>query len=164
LKPRRNPLLHICDEPGGVVALEGTGRQLRLEPAARELLIAVDGRSTVAELARSVAMEPSKADAILQKLAAARLVHIDLPVPSTEVDAFAALRQLIDELQPQARVCAKPWLDAAEELRDGFERTSWPARKHWFERAESWVASTLGDNARRKDGNLYADRLVLYED
>jgi hypothetical protein len=164
LKPRRNPLLRITDSARGEFFLHGARRGLRLDGPARDILLAVDGRRSVTELTRLNSIEEASGIAILRRLAQARLIEIDLPLPSTAVDAFQALQRAIEELPPRARISARPWLEHAEELRSGFETTPWPGRQAWLERAEGWVAAELDDDARRKHGRLYADRLVLYED
>ena len=159
LRPSRSPLLSGPDPVTGAWRHHGSGRSFTLPTALADLLVSCDGHTPVEALALR---HGPGALADLRRLAALRVVDCSLRLPSTEVDALRALLHAVQALPPAA-VQARHLVAQAEAHRAACASAAWPDRRRALQDAEAWL-QTQGVQTRRHGGQLYGDRLALYED
>lgn len=162
-RPLRSPLVSVQDLDAGRFMHHGADKAFELPQPGARLLQAAEGQHTVAELAALQAVPLPSALQTFRRMAQMRLVDCSLRVPSTTVDALAALAETITALPPDCALRAQSMISQAQQLRHDFQSAPWPRRRQHFLAAEAWLQA-MGLQSRRNGGELYGDRLALYED
>ncbi|MFI6850099.1 lantibiotic dehydratase [Kitasatospora sp. NPDC050467] len=160
---RRTPLVAVLDD--GV--RDPHGRVRRLGALDRAILTAADGADTADALARRLAAErgvphQDVRDRV-ERLAGAGLLLADLEPASARPQPLDDLRVLVAAADP-----GSPWLVELDALRKDLRRYAntcgAPERERAFGELESRFGRLTGVDARRSGGQMYADRLVAYEE
>lgn len=164
LRPRRSPLCRL-DLQARQVWLPN-GQTLSLSTQEAHVLGFIDGLRTVQEIAQEAGLTAEDVIEYLQRLARAHLVKLYPEPPVTETRPLEWLLAWIGRL-PRSCQARTHWLAIIEELKhlqDRFAQASFPERREILERVEARMTELTGQQARRGDGQIYADRLLLYEE
>lgn len=142
--PRRGPAADLAELPA----------------AARRLLDAIDGVSTWEEVARLAAM-PVPGLNVIERFERAGLAWTAVPVPASEPDALFSLERGLDEDRDRQSAQLVRQLRALtqEFAGGGIEEKSSALRK-----AEQLLSEAGVTELRRGAGEVYTDRVVLYEE
>jgi len=158
LVPRLNPAFLL---DGGMVRL-GRRPYLCLLPAGCGLVGAMDGRATVAEVAETL-RRPVLEE--VEALAGAGVVWLRLEVPATETRPLEWLAERVDAMP--ASPSGARWLDVLgrfEDMEERFAGAGPAARGEALAALEALFVEVTGLAARRGQGQVYADRLVVHEE
>jgi len=139
------------------------GKPVKLDPATRALCLCVDDVRTVAQLAAALNMAPAEAERHVRLLEKTGFVRRDLEPLST---TSYPLRDLQSRLEKLAG--ASHWREAVQQFEEALRRfgaeTDLKQRRTRLQEAESLFEKVTGKPAHRGEGQMYADRTVLYED
>lgn len=163
LRPRRHPLARLT---GSRVEHPGDGREFGLPGPLAEIAALADHRRTTAEIAGLLGRPVDEVVTAVDKLAAGRVLIVDVDVPSTRFHPFAELRAnaaaLPAECPGKAAWAAR--LDRLEELRVALRDAGFADRPGIVSALDEAFTETTGLPARRGAGATYADRTLFYED
>lgn len=164
LRPRLSPLVRF-DTAGPSVAFPD-GRVTELDGLAATLVPLVDGKRSVAELARKAGLDQTATLSEVQRLTDQRLTTLDVDLPVTEPRALEALREWVDALPPScpSRATWHTHLSTLHARQEEFARAGFARRRELLAELEAEVVRLTGRAARRGGGQLYADRLVITEE
>lgn len=164
LQPRCSSLCSF-DLPGQQVTLPG-GRTSRLSLQEGQILKWIDGQRTLQEIASGLQWTDEAVFAGLRRLIQSRLVTLRPEPPVTRVRPLEWLLDWVEQLPPSCP--ARPrWLGVLgtfKGFQDRFAEASFPERREILARVEEQMSALTGGQARRGGGQLYADRLLLYEE
>src|ERR1035441_3338555 len=163
LRLRRHPACRFNHE-ATEARLPG-GRAVSLAGAPAEVVALVDGVRTAADVATALGRETVEILPLLDRLEAARVLVRQAEVPVTELRTLPWLREWLTGF-PDLPV-RRRWqchLDEIEALRGAFEQADLEGRRELLRRLEEKVATLTDAPARRRAGQIYADRLVLPEE
>ena len=163
LRLRRHPACRFNHE-ATEARLPG-GRAVSLAGAPAEVVALVDGVRTAADVATALGRETVEILPLLDRLEAARVLVRQAEVPVTELRTLPWLREWLTGF-PDLPV-RRRWqchLDEIEALRGAFEQADLEGRRELLRRLEEKVATLTDAPARRRAGQIYADRLVLHEE
>lgn len=164
LRPRCSPLCTL-DLPARRVGLPG-GRTLSLSVQEARLLALIDEQRTIQEIAIASSLT---AEAVLESLQRLRQGHLIMFRPDPPVTEVRPLEWLLDWVEHTPPCCATRthWLTVIGEfkhLQDRFALASFPERRELLAQIETCMTKLTGQQARRGEGQIYADRLLLYEE
>lgn len=164
LCPRLHPLCRI-DITTNRVRI-GNKTELALTTQQHKILQSIDGRSTLLQLAIRLALPLEELLAETNFLKKLHIIVVRLEVPVTALDALEWLVAWIHALPPEC-VTREYWgkvVDHCQEFQNQFTTASFADRRNILRQLEAWFAEIIGRSARRDEGQLYADRLLLYEE
>lgn len=164
--PEIRPALPVRRIPAsrweGDQAFGPDGKEAQLPADARALLRAVDDRRTLAQLAASAGLPQERAAKALQLLERSGFVRRDLEPLSTVHYPLTDLRERLPDVPGAERW--RQALDGFAELLRRFEKAPLEERRALLPAAEAHFEKAVGKSARRGQGQMYADRTVLFED
>jgi hypothetical protein len=161
LTPRLADGLSV-DSAAGTLRNTASGRVVALSADDR-ILAAVDGHTTVGQLQAQFADDAGPA---LRSLQERRRLTITLRIPTAELDPMAWLHRWVSAL-PTACPARARWLPVIEEqLELASEFADAPLREKvaLLTAVEDAFTAATGRPARRADGELYADRTLLFDE
>lgn len=135
---------------------------LSVEAAAtgRSAALGADGETSLAELAARLAWPVDDVEALLDAGLLTSWTELPTGLEDPVAEALARLRR-----QPTGSV-RDLWLsrfEALERRRADFEAAAYPARRPLLEGLEAFVAELTGEAPRRKAGEFYASRTMIFE-
>jgi hypothetical protein len=141
-------------------------RECRLgELSQRAWAALASGQQSLTSLAAALGCEPEAAATAVRPLLAAGAVVRGLRFPAETTDGLAELRHALAELPSSpARTRWKGLLGAFADDLARFERSGLDARRRLLAAIEARFVEISGTPARRGAGEVYADRLVLFEE
>nr|WP_223768049.1 lantibiotic dehydratase [Streptomyces huiliensis] len=165
--PVRMGLLTVRD--GDRLTIAGTDTAIRLDATQTRLtdLLAKDGPSSLAALARTAALPLRAVADALRPLLAVGAVLRSFDVPNETVDPLPGLRAALSALPPvPARDAWTARLDELAAHCDRFAAAAGDveARREALAELEAAFTAATGAPPRRGAGAVYADRLVLFEE
>ncbi|HEY4026747.1 MAG TPA: lantibiotic dehydratase [Candidatus Dormibacteraeota bacterium] len=159
----RNPLFRFRAAEARSSSL---GRAVAIDAGAAALLGHLDrGANSIAALAAAAGTSPAAVGRDLLPLLRGGALLLGIELPPDELDPFAALVAAVERLP--ALAARERWLERfrrLDELRRTFEGARLPERAGLLHEMESAFAAWTGCEPRRGSGDVYADRLVLYEE
>jgi Lantibiotic dehydratase, N terminus len=162
--PLRPTQLFALD--GGRLRRRGRPGAVRVPPAASALLAAVAaGSASMAEAAAAAGCDETEAEAALRPLLAAGVLRRGLAVRGEDVDLLGQLTAALEALPPSAardRWCGR--LAELARLAREFQDGGLAERRHLLSEMEDRFTDWTGAPARRGEGQIYADRLVIFEE
>lgn len=164
LQPRCSPLGNF-DLQRLLITLPG-GRTSPLSRQEVRLLQWVDGQRTIQAIADRLKWTDEAVFAGLQRLLQSRLVALRPEPPVTRVRPLEWLLTWLEQL-PLSCPTRTHWLgilSTFKDLQDRFAAASFPERREILAQVEEQMSTLTGSQARRRGGQLYADRLLLYEE
>jgi len=166
LKPhlplRRNPIFRFTP---GQAACPSVGLKLRLKPEHEQLLTALDVPRTATEVAAAMGLTLEEVELRVAPLLKGTLLVRGLSFEEHDFEAFTHLRQAVAALpEGPARARWEGQLERLDGLRATFEAARFPARREALLRLEAAFTEVTGLPARRGEGQMYSDRLVIYEE
>ncbi|MBZ4319935.1 lantibiotic dehydratase [Streptomyces huiliensis] len=164
LRPRLSPLVRF-DAAGPTLTLPDD-RVVEAHGPAAAVLPLLDGKRTVADLARESGLDETDVLTELRHLTGQRLTLLGVDLPVTEPRALEALQEWVDAL-PGSCSSRAPWqrrLGALHARQEEFARAGFDRRRELLAELEEEVVRLTGHAARRSGGQLYADRLVVTEE
>lgn len=164
LQPRCSPMCSF-DLQRRQVTLPG-GRTAPLSLQEVQILKWVGEQWTLQEIASRLKWTDEAVYAGLQRLLQSRLVALRPEPPVTRVRSLEWLLTWVEQL-PLSCSTRTHWLSVLGEFKDlqgRFAMASFPERREILARVEEHMSELTGKRARRGDGQLYADRLLLYEE
>jgi Lantibiotic dehydratase, N terminus len=158
---RRNPQ---ATEHGDVIVAGDS--ECRLEELSQRAWASLaSGQQSLTSFANAFGCEPQAVAAALRPLRAAGAVVRGLRFPSETTDGLAELRHALGELPPSpARTRWEKLLSAFADDLASFERSALGPRRLLLAAIEARFEEASGTPARRGAGEMYADRLVLFEE
>lgn len=165
--PRRNPATHL----EGRRAAYALGPDVVLDPFAAEVLRAVDGQRTVAQIAATVATGRDQAQVktvrdVLRQLTGHQLVEVGVPVPLA-LNVEEVLRRSIDAVKDEeGRERAREHLETvlAAGAVAARERSNPTAFRQALDDLDAVFENATGTGAARHHGEHYAARSLVYEE
>lgn len=150
LRPRRNPLRQ---------------RGSTDDHAAR-LYHLSHGQQTITELAQTLNQSPTELLAAIEQLEKDNWIHLDLPIPPSELDPLQYLiRQL--EVLPADCLSRQHWLTILNDLQQTgmhYTNADLPQRQMILNNLETEYTNLIGIDSRRGQGKMFQDRTLLYEE
>jgi hypothetical protein len=147
---RRNPL--FCEDTNHRIVCVLNGRSYTLSSEAMALWRLLDGKREPCNIASELGFTQEQLSTFMQELKPFLILRPE--VPATEQLPLEYLARYDNEHGPVHQMLT---------LRDRFAQTPWPQRRAYFTEAER-LCHTLGIEARRGQGEHYADRTVFRED
>lgn len=164
LRPSLSPLCRLdLDLGNAVVASTAT---VALSSEARRILPLVDANTRTIQVAETLGLPVDAVVAELETLARQRVVLVEPKPPVTEARPLSWLRSFVADLPRQCAGRAH-WLSelsALECLESDFASAALAQRMALLTAIERRFERTTGLDPRRKGGELYADRLLVYEE
>lgn len=142
------------------------GRTLALSTQEAQLLALIDGQRTLENIAIETGLVVETAFESLQRFVQAHLIVLRPEPPVTDVRPLEWLLKWVEQLPPSCTTRGQ-WLKVTGEfkrLQDRFAQAPFPERREILAQIEAQMTDLTGQQARRGDGQLYADRLLLYEE
>jgi hypothetical protein len=159
---RKNPIFRFEPERAHCASL---GLEVKLGPDEARVVAALERAGTLAELAAALGTDVAAATRQALPLLKAAAVVRGLRFPTEDLEVFEHLRAAVSAL-PESEARSR-WLSSLERLdglRSEFERGELPARRALLPRLEALFTELTGVPARRGEGRMYTDRLVIYEE
>jgi hypothetical protein len=160
LRPRLTAAAAV--EESGVLVVGG--RRVRVTPVVAEALRAADGRRTLAEFARGAgALVVEEA---LRRLERGGAVVLRPEIPITAEHPLGALLSWVDRLpdECEGKLAWRIFLEDVAAIEGEFADAPLQRKRSLLARLEEMIGARTGAPARRKGGQIYADRLALYEE
>jgi len=163
LPMRANPIFRI---EGGRARCTSVGIDVPLPPALEPVVAAVRaGDGTMEDVAARVGLEPAALDKLLIPLLKGGIVVRELRYRTDDLEVFESLRATVDALPPSdAREKWRGHLARLEGMRARFEAAPLDERRKILPELEAAFTALTGVAARRGEGQIYTDRLLVYEE
>lgn len=159
---RLNPLFTVTP---GRAACEPLKLDVPLSPQAERLLSVLKEHPTPAEAARVLGAAVEDVERQALPLVKSALLLWGLPFRPNDFATFESVRDAVAALpESEARGRWLERLDALARLRADFETADLSRRRELLPRMEAAFTEATGKPARRGEGQVYADRLILYEE
>lgn len=164
LKPVMSPLVQL-DAQLKYVTL-GAKHRVHLSSDTVRLLLAIDGKRNVFDLADALHSTYEQITEELQRLLQSHLISMYPGVPVTNERPLEWLIEWCCQLPAtcQARSRWIAVLSELKQLQDNFVVSGFAERKVILTKVEAIVQGVTDKDARRNGGSFYADRLLLYEE
>jgi hypothetical protein len=159
---RLNPLFTVTPGRAGCAPLK---LDVSLSPQAEQLLATLRAHPTPAEAARVLGIATEDVERQAVPLVKAALLLWGLPFRPNDFGTFESVRDAVAAL-PDSAARAR-WLerlDTLARLRADFETADLHRRRELLPQLEAAFTEATGKPARRGEGQVYADRLILYEE
>lgn len=163
LRPRRNP---ACLLRGDQLVFPASGRLLTLEPTTVRLFELADGTHTVVALAEKVAEAWTRTEQRIEQLEQQGALVTNIIVPADLSNPLAYLQAWLSDI-PEAVPTRAHWCGFLQEIHDAvnaFATADLPQRVHILAELEARFTALCGRAARRGQGRMYADRILLFEE
>lgn len=161
-RPVRSALVRVA---GTGVIIPSTGARASLTALERTLLERADGLRSIRDIARGAGAELEEVDRVAGRLANHGLLQLGFRVHAHELDSFAQIEAVAASLtEPSA---AAEWTGTCARIRSilrEFEHAPGARREQLLADLEAVFQEVTCAAPRRGGGQLYADRLVLYEE
>ena len=161
-RPMRSALVELTNR--GVIA-PGLANEFVLGPLAKAVLHCADGSLSLRRIAEAEAASPLQILDEASRLERLNLINLGLPIEPHTVDSLGAVRRIVRGF-PSGE--AREHLSKATELLryrlKRFENADLHERVRLLRLIECSFASLTGEKPRRGGGELYIDRLLLYEE
>lgn len=164
LRPRWSPLCAL-DLTARRVGLPG-GHTLSLSAQEARMLALIDEQRTIQEIASESDVTANIVLEGLQRLRRAHLIMLRPDPPVTEVRPLEWLLDWVERI-PQCCSSRSHWVAVIGEfkhLQDRFTQAPFSERRELLAQVETRMTELTGQQARRGEGQIYADRLLLYEE
>ncbi|HZH02262.1 MAG TPA: lantibiotic dehydratase [Myxococcaceae bacterium] len=162
LPVRFNPLFTV--EPTRV-SCEPLELGAELGPEALRLLEALREAPSITGAARRLGQEPAAVERTALPLIRCAFLLVGLSMRTHDFGAFESLKEALTQLpSSDAR---ERWLWRLKELgalKDAFERSGLDDRRNLLPQLEAFFSECTGKPARRGEGKVYSDRLIVYEE
>jgi hypothetical protein len=150
---------------GAEAACASLGLSVPLGPDERRVLEALVTPRSTFELGAALGVAPGEAQRMALPLMKAAAVVRGLQFGTHEFGVFENLRQAVAALpELPARTLWLSRLDRLNALRAAFEAAGFPERKARLLELEAAFVEVTGIPARRGEGKMYSDRLIIYEE
>ncbi|WP_342374572.1 lantibiotic dehydratase family protein [Myxococcus stipitatus] len=160
---RLNPLFTVTP---GRAACEALKLDVPLSESAERLLAVLKDHPTPAAAAKVLGSAVEDVERSALPLVKGALLLWGLPFRPNDFTTFESVRDAVaalpSELEARTRWLEK--LDTLARLKAGFESADLSRRRVLLLELESHFTQATGKPARRGDGQVYADRLILYEE
>jgi hypothetical protein len=147
----------------GEILVAPRNERISLPAWAAGALRAIDGRSTVEQLEQRLGSNLRNA---LELLRARGLVCLDLRIPTAEFDPLAWVRRWVESL-PETCPARSTWSERLARLAQDVSRFAASTGREQLEalkELETSFAALTGAKPRRREGEAYADRLLVYDE
>ncbi|MGA9524680.1 MAG: lantibiotic dehydratase, partial [Myxococcaceae bacterium] len=162
LPVRVNPLFELSAE---AARCEPLGLSLPLKPEQYALIEAVRTEGTLARAARKAGLDEELAETLIVPLLKTTMLLRGLSVASDDLEGFTTLRRATESLPAcDARERWVERLSGLEALRAEFEAGALERRRALLPQLEAAFTEYTSVPARRGEGQIYSDRLILYEE
>ena len=159
---RINPLFKV--EPGRA-SCEPLKLEVELSPEAERLLAVLPGAPTLGAASKALGQPLEAVQRLVLPLMKSALVLLGLPFVANDFGTFSSLRESVAALpESEARERWLSRLDELERLRGEFEGAGLARRRELLQTLEARFTEYTGKPARRGEGQVYSDRLILYEE
>jgi hypothetical protein len=159
---RRNPLFLL--EAGKAVCAP-LKLEVALSPEAERLLAVLPEAPTPAAAARVLGLSVEAVERLAVPLLKTALLLWGLPFGANDFATFESVREALSALpESEARASWLGRLDELERLRAEFEGAGLERRRALLPALEARFTEYTGKPARRGEGQVYSDRLILYEE
>ncbi|WP_426752968.1 lantibiotic dehydratase [Myxococcus sp. Y35] len=159
---RLNPLFTLT--PGRATCAP-LNLDVALSPQAERLLAVLREHAVPSEAARVLGVPVEDVERLALPLVKTALLLWGLPFRPNDFATFESVRDAVAALpELEARTRWLERLDALARLKADFEAADLPRRRELLLRLEAAFTEATGKPARRGDGQVYADRLILYEE
>ncbi|MFP2931148.1 lantibiotic dehydratase [Pyxidicoccus sp. 3LG] len=159
---RLNPLFTVT--PGRALCAP-LKLDVPLSPQAEALLAVLRDHATPVEAAKHLGIAVEDVERRAVPLVKSALLLWGLPFRPNDFGTFESVRDAVaalPESEPRSRWLAR--LDTLAGLRADFEKADLDGRRELLPRLEACFTEVTGKPARRGEGQVYADRLILYEE
>jgi hypothetical protein len=159
---RLNPLFKV---EAGRASCEPLKLEVALSPEAERLLVVLPGAPTLGAASGALGQPVEAVERLVVPLMKSALVLLGLPFVANDFGTFTSLREAVAALP--ASEARERWLSRLEELerlRAGFEGAGLARRRELLQSLEARFTEYTGKPARRGEGQVYSDRLILYEE
>ncbi|MFE8599936.1 lantibiotic dehydratase [Archangium violaceum] len=159
---RLNPLFKV--EPGRA-SCEPLKLEVALSPEAERLLAVLPGSPTLSAASSALGQPVEAVERLVVPMMKSALVLLGLPFVANDFGTFSSLREAVAALPAsEARERWGSRLDELERLRGEFEGAGLVRRRELMQALETRFTEYTGKPARRGEGQVYSDRLILYEE
>ncbi|MFY0566268.1 lantibiotic dehydratase [Archangium lansingense] len=159
---RLNPLFKV---EAGRASCEPLKLEVALSPEAERLLAVLPGAPTLGAASGALGQPVETVERLVVPLMKSALVLLGLPFVANDFGTFASLREAVAALPAsEARERWLSRLDELERLRSEFEGAGLARRRELLQTLETRFTEYTGKPARRGEGQVYSDRLILYEE
>lgn len=163
LPVRANPIYRVADD--GTARSAPLGVAVKLPAPTLAAYKALSGGASLRQAAATLGKPVDELAKLVAPLLKAAIVVRALPLRTDDFEVFAALRASVDALAPSA--ARDRWaagLGELEALRAAFHTGDLAARRGLLPKLEETFTALTGQPARRGEGQVYADRFVIYEE
>jgi hypothetical protein len=141
------------------------GLEVKLGPDEARVVAALERAGTLAQLAAALGTDVATATRQALPLLKVAAVVRGLHFPTEDLEVFTHLRTAVAALpESEARARWLSHLERLDGLRAEFEQGDLAARKAVLPKLEALFTELTGVPARRGEGRMYTDRLVIYEE
>jgi hypothetical protein len=164
LPVRINPLCRVGGPSS--VHIDLAEKTVALAPALMRVFIAARRSMKSAELARELGIGQNECEDAVRALVRGKLLFRQIEIPPGEFHPLACILRQIDALPPECPA-RQQWRDVMtrfENYRVRFGQAPLDERRRILAEAETDFERVAGVPARRKSGEMYADRVLLYEE
>jgi hypothetical protein len=164
LRPRLHPLCQM-DEINRCMRV-GTRKAATLTSEQQRLLSSIDGSRTLMQIAEKSLLPIEEVLKQIDRLASQHIVIVQIEVPVTIPNALEWLVAWVHNL-PTTCTTRERWFQVVNHcqvLQNQFTAAPLEERREILRQLEDWFAEIIRQPARREGGELYADRLLLYEE
>jgi hypothetical protein len=159
---RLNPLFKV---EAGRASCEPLKLEVALSPEAERLLGVLPGAPALGAAASALGQPVETVERLVLPLMKSALVLLGLPFVANDFGTFTSLREAVAALPAsEARERWLSRLDELERLRGEFEGAGLARRRELLGTLETRFTEYTGKPARRGEGQVYSDRLILYEE
>jgi hypothetical protein len=159
---RVNPVFTFANGKAEAASL---GLSVAVGQDEQRVLDALAKPRSLVELGKALGTDAATAQRLALPLLKSAVVVMGLQFNTHEFGVFQNLRAAVEAL-PQGEAQAK-WLaqlDRLDALREAFQNSEFPARKAALLALEAAFTELTGVEARRGEGKMYSDRLIIYEE
>jgi hypothetical protein len=159
---RKNPIFRFEQDRVHCASLE---LEVKLGSDEARVVAALDRAGSLAELAAALGTDVATATRLVLPLLKVAAVVRGLSFPTEDLEVFEHLRAAVAALpESEARSRWLTHLERLDALRAEFERGTLDTRRSVLPRLEALFTELTGVPARRGEGRMYTDRLVIYEE
>jgi len=159
---RLNPLFKV---EAGRASCEPLKLEVALSAEAERLLGVLPGAPTLGAASGALGQPVETVERLVVPLMKSALVLLGLPFVANDFGTFTSLREAVAALPAsEARERWLSRLDELERLRGEFEGAGLARRRELLGTLETRFTEYTGKPARRGEGQVYSDRLILYEE
>ena len=147
----------------GELGVLTTGRHIALSSEKRELIASVDGQRTMQEIINE---NPLTLEPLFQQLVRQGILTLQIKIPTAAIDPLAWLRDSVARL-PEQCTRREYWLQALDAFAaciGRFPAASVAEKCALLQEIERQFVQLTQQKPRRGEGEIYADRLLVYDE